>query len=1149
MLKILNFLILTVFLLKINVSLGYMNANRVRGYKYIDSRHDQNYHANKENYYTCKYYLIEQTFFTKFTSSLTSSIAQQSSYLNSLFMLDQTDIELNELYFKTIITSNCLNKTDLVLIRKLIDETNSLIYGIDLSFNNLNDTQFNFIISYQYQFLNKKLTNVRSLNLTGNSLTYFNHTEFTDLEVLILDRNLKIETLSLINKRFKILSLNKCNLNEKFNRESKISFKITSSYLIYLGLNDNKLNDLTLNSEELIFTLVKALVPSQIDYLDLSLNKLNKIETLIFLLRQSSIKKLNLEKNLFSLFNVNELIDIKSMILEINLRFNFIRSTNLEYYQLNQSFAELDSRLSVKLYGNPLVCDCDSMWLFDEIGSMTRKFSKSNELQLNKRKKFKSLQNKEPSNEIKLIFKRDLEEISDHFGFDSSSQDSYMLRQKRIKNKQNIIRIIDFNLLTCNFIDVQNFSPNNNLKSIFNDTIDQFGNENYDYSEIYDERTNLDLFQLDYDLRKQNFLVNNVKYREKLIINSNYEDYMCLYEDHCRPSDCDCCGFRHCHCRSICPRQCRCYFDNKLNKNIIDCSSLNMIDVPNQPIESATDIRLNSNSLKILKSHSFFGFGKLKFLYLQNNQISYITADAFEDLKYSLKLLNLANNRLMYLTGDEFIDLDELNVLILNKNPLKDIDNYKFLMLQNLRFIFLAETNLPNNKLIDMEQYARKFTNSSLKYKLKDFKQFKKTTKSLYFIDTDDRTLIKLNNATEMQTYNGTSFLLQFKIFNSYYLSSLIFVSVVVLSLVIVLVIVLVVRKFDSTDRFKRNKRRVCLCFASKNEFNSNCSSNLYENDDDLDTTRSMTNKCDCLVRINNLRASNSFDSFDCYDSKFIDNDMTVSVPVSRSIENLSLNVFIYFNMVDNEYVQSYLLPILKKCLLIIPDTKFITKPQHGLYITLAPDSVLNMTNYSTTLTTRNSSNTTLPNNKVSNSLTANILILSENFYGYKTMADSLVSLKIKSSQLNPAHLANNNSIYNMKTKCYRTSNLNGSSVESNFKSAFRIFINTEPMGKFKEKCEYYSNSSSSTSSAGKMYSLNQKLMRRLYDTSNRNKPSSILNNDRLSFHLYNNNDLLSSYAYNDRLQFKLEKFLENICLKYLSFSNTNFSYVDYTKR
>jgi hypothetical protein len=84
-------------------------------------------------------------------------------------------------------------------------------------------------------------------------------------------------------------------------------------------------------------------------------------------------------------------------------------------------------------------------------------------------------------------------------------------------------------------------------------------------------------------------------------------------------------------------------------QNIVDCGGSELNEVPDSPIELATDMRLNNNNIKIVKSHSFFGFGQLRAVFLQKNSLSYIAPDAFDDLRHTLKLLNLGKVKLVFL--------------------------------------------------------------------------------------------------------------------------------------------------------------------------------------------------------------------------------------------------------------------------------------------------------------------------------------------------------------------------------------------------------------------------------------------------------------------------------------------------------------------
>ena len=132
------------------------------------------------------------------------------------------------------------------------------------------------------------------------------------------------------------------------------------------------------------------------------------------------------------------------------------------------------------------------------------------------------------------------------------------------------------------------------------------------------------------------------------------------------------------------------------------------------------------------------------------------------------------------------------------------------------------------------------------------------------------------------------------------------------------------------------------------------------------------------------------------------------------------LHVYIYHNLIDTEYVATHLQPLLKKCVTLVPDTRFICKPQSEKYVKLSPDSFVNLaqTNSSTLISSCNNTSVLMldsnsssssqsstdnstsglltkpANQQSSNLIIANVLVISDNFYGYKPMTDSYVSLK-----------------------------------------------------------------------------------------------------------------------------------------------------------
>lgn len=339
---------------------------------------------------------------------------------------------------------------------------------------------------------------------------------------------------------------------------------------------------------------------------------------------------------------------------------------------------------------------------------------------------------------------------------------------------------------------------------------------------------------------------------------------MCQYEDHCRVEqhDCDCCVFQHCHCRSICPSKCRCYFDSSLSQNIIDCSQSNLIDVPSeQPIESATDMRLNSNNLKMLKAYAFFGYGSIKYLYLQDNQISALHRNALDDLKPTLRLVNLANNHLDYLHGDEFRGFSELEVIVLSNNPLKQIESIGFLTtesLPKLKHVYATKTKL------SAEQFVRLKTNSNATFKYKE-KRLGTTTllnNVEASIDSDDE-----NKMPELPPLTGTinetwtnppihrspaypfSFLPIGQLTNNIYLiTGLIITVCLALSLVILACVLCVVKRIE---RGRRARKRSSAGQTIKTQLPSSYftpvvdddSASSSSSDEDSDTTSSSSSR------------------------------------------------------------------------------------------------------------------------------------------------------------------------------------------------------------------------------------------------------------------------------------------------------------------
>ncbi len=80
------------------------------------------------------------------------------------------------------------------------------------------------------------------------------------------------------------------------------------------------------------------------------------------------------------------------------------------------------------------------------------------------------------------------------------------------------------------------------------------------------------------------------------LVEARSDQFLCKYQTHCF-SLCQCCQFDSCDCEMICPEGCNCYHDNSWSKNIIQCSSNDYEELPENMPMDATEIYLDGNDL------------------------------------------------------------------------------------------------------------------------------------------------------------------------------------------------------------------------------------------------------------------------------------------------------------------------------------------------------------------------------------------------------------------------------------------------------------------------------------------------------------------------------------------------------------------------
>lgn len=219
--------------------------------------------------------------------------------------------------------------------------------------------------------------------------------------------------------------------------------------------------------------------------------------------------------------------------------------------------------------------------------------------------------------------------------------------------------------------------------------------------------------------------------------------HLCPYKHHCFAL-CYCCDFDACDCEMSCPENCSCYYDQKWNTNIVDCSANNQINgnsqqrftqmmtgassnnhhynhhhhhrpssqqqtigsvsggvpqlvkfmnIPEKIPMDVTDLFLDGLELIHLRGNALIGRKNLKTLYLNNSQLYSIENKALATQK-ALKVLQLNSNFLTELHGFEFEQQGELRELYLANNRLRSIANSTFTPLKSLQILHLQNNQL-----------------------------------------------------------------------------------------------------------------------------------------------------------------------------------------------------------------------------------------------------------------------------------------------------------------------------------------------------------------------------------------------------------------------------------------------------------------------
>ncbi|CAK9804231.1 Toll-like receptor 7 [Anthophora quadrimaculata] len=170
------------------------------------------------------------------------------------------------------------------------------------------------------------------------------------------------------------------------------------------------------------------------------------------------------------------------------------------------------------------------------------------------------------------------------------------------------------------------------------------------------------------------------------------EQFLCRYEAHCYAL-CHCCDFDACDCEMTCPAGCKCYNDRTWNTNAVDCSGLNVDEIPRRIPMDVTEVYLDGNVLRELQNHVFIGRKNMRVLYVNASDIESIQNRTFNGLN-NLQILHLEDNRIRELKGFEFERLSHLRELYLQNNLIGFIGNLTFLPLRSLEILRLSGNRL-----------------------------------------------------------------------------------------------------------------------------------------------------------------------------------------------------------------------------------------------------------------------------------------------------------------------------------------------------------------------------------------------------------------------------------------------------------------------
>ncbi|XP_066286080.1 toll-like receptor Tollo [Branchiostoma lanceolatum] len=151
--------------------------------------------------------------------------------------------------------------------------------------------------------------------------------------------------------------------------------------------------------------------------------------------------------------------------------------------------------------------------------------------------------------------------------------------------------------------------------------------------------------------------------------------------------------------QTVCPSECFCSYQGKLHSStapyneLVDCAQRDLSSIPGNITNITTILHLEGNQLWVISHDVLPQLLMIRELYLNDNNISYIGNQAFNDL-ISLQILRLDGNNISEVNSTVFRSLSNLRKLYLNHSGIRYLEADTFQDLASLQ-----ELHLENNRL------------------------------------------------------------------------------------------------------------------------------------------------------------------------------------------------------------------------------------------------------------------------------------------------------------------------------------------------------------------------------------------------------------------------------------------------------------------